>query len=301
MSVCANGPTSKFNISNASYNNSYFVDGSVSGYSAGECSLAWKSYMQFPIGKYQDYDGTGEELKVSSNLSITNYWSWGVQYQITGFYLSSDDLITALQKDEQLAEKFTSLDTTMSNGFTSVNDKIQSSINEVNKGFSNMSSMQQQTNNKLDNVNKTQQQTNNKLDSVNQTQQQTNQKLDQVNDSITSEEPPDLSGLENSAGWLPAGPVDSILNLPLSLLNNITTNLSKSCQPVNLDLPFVKTKLTLPCINSFYDSIGIKTWVTTIGVIASAFILFSYFLKLYKWVDDTLSMRENTMSDWGGA
>lgn len=143
---------------------------------------------------------------------------------------------------------------------------------------------------------------NSNLDGLKDSQNQTNEKLDDLNNSLTSEEGPDLSGLENSSGWLPAGPVDSILNLPLSLLNNLSVNLDKNCNPVNLPLPYVNKNLSLPCISSIYGQIdGLNAWITVIGTIASAFILFSYLMKLYKWVDDTLTFRENNYIDnWGG-
>lgn len=133
-------------------------------------------------------------------------------------------------------------------------------------------------------------------------QDETNKKLDDVKDSITSEDGPKLDGLNNSAGWLPAGPLDSILNLPLSFLQNLFTNLSKTCQAVSLPLPFVNKDLQLPCLNTIYSQIdGLSVWINTIGVIASAFILFTYLINLYKWVDDTLTFRENNYIDnWGG-
>lgn len=137
-----------------------------------------------------------------------------------------------------------------------------------------------------------------------QEQIKTNEKLDDINDSLTSTEGPDLGSLENSAGWLPSGPVDSILTLPLTLMNNILTNLSKSCQPINLTLPFVKQQMSLPCISTIYSQIdGLSVWINTISYIAAAIILFHYFMNLYKWVDDTLSFRENNWNDtdqWGG-
>jgi outer membrane murein-binding lipoprotein Lpp len=144
--------------------------------------------------------------------------------------------------------------------------------------------------------------TNKKLDDLNKNQQDTNKKLDDVKGAITSEENPKLEGLNNSAGWLPAGPLDSILNLPLSFLNNLSTNLSKTCQPVTLPLPFVDKTLDLPCLNSIYSQIeGLDTWITGISIIASVFILFTYLINLYKWVDDTLTFRENNYIDnWGG-
>lgn len=144
----------------------------------------------------------------------------------------------------------------------------------------------------------TQEETNNKLD---EQIQQDKEQHDETMDTITSTDGADLGALQNSAGWLPPGPLDSILNLPLSLLNNITSNLNKTCQPVILPIPLVNENLTLPCVNTLYDDMGISGWVTTIGVIASAFIMLSYLLKLYRWVDDMLSFRENNQIDnWGG-
>lgn len=130
---------------------------------------------------------------------------------------------------------------------------------------------------------------------------QTNDKLDGIQDAITDTTPPNTSDLENSAGWLPAGPVDSILNLPLTLFQSLLDNLGSSCAPVVLPIPYVNKNLTLPCFNSIAEQIrGFSVWWNGIGVIASAFILYSYLLKLYKWVDDTLTFRENTWQDWGG-
>ena len=166
----------------------------------------------------------------------------------------------------------------------------------LESSVSSITQQQQETNDKLqDSINKQQE--------IKQEQEKTNQELGKLNDNLTNSDSPDnMGGLSNSAGWLPAGPIDSILNLPLSMLNNISDNLNKSCQPVNLPLPFVNKNLPLPCLTSIYSQIdGIGPWITTISVIASAFILFSYLIKLYKWVDDTLTFRENNYIDnWGG-
>jgi len=145
--------------------------------------------------------------------------------------------------------------------------------------------------------------TNEKLDSVKQEQEKTNEELGELNDSIKDESSPNTSSLENSAGWLPPGPVDSILNLPLAFFNNLTVNLSKSCNPVILPLPYIDKTLELPCISTIYEQIGVQDLLNWIGVIVSGLILFSYFKHLYQWVDNTLSMRENTWNDtdqWGG-
>lgn len=128
------------------------------------------------------------------------------------------------------------------------------------------------------------------------------QGVDDIKSSITDESSPNTDALKNSSGWLPAGPLDSLINLPLSLLNNLTTNMSKSCQPVNLPLPFLDKNLQLPCVNTLYAQIdGLSVWINSVSVIAAAFILFHYLMGLYKWVDDTLSFRENNYIDnWTG-
>lgn len=156
--------------------------------------------------------------------------------------------------------------------------------------------------NRIDSMKDEQAKTNQKLDDLNKNQAETNKKIDDVKGTITSEDGPKLDALENSAGWLPAGPLDSILNLPLSLLQNLSTNLSKTCQPVTLPLPYVDKTVELPCISTIYSQIdGLNAWLNTIGIIASAFILFFYLVRLEKWVDDTLTLRENSYIDnWGG-
>lgn len=142
--------------------------------------------------------------------------------------------------------------------------------------------------------------TNDKLDA-------TNGKLDDLNKNLTDESSPNLNGLENSAGWLKSGPVDSIINLPLTLLNNLQTNLGNTCNPVTVKLPYVNKDINLPCISAIYKQInGLDTWFQGIGIIAAAFILYRYFMYLYNRIDDTLSFRENNMqgyfddSLWGG-
>lgn len=126
---------------------------------------------------------------------------------------------------------------------------------------------------------------------------------DATNDLITDETPPALEGLENAVGWLPPGPVDSILNLPLSVFQSLSTSLGKTCESVLLPIPYIDETLELPCVSSLYARMGVSDYIETIGIIASAFILLAYLLNLYKWVDDQLSLRENTWNDmdqWGG-
>ena len=142
----------------------------------------------------------------------------------------------------------------------------------------------------------------NKLDEMQGNIDAVKDSVDDIKSSITDESLPNTDSLKNSSGWLPAGPLDSLINLPLSLLNNLTTNINKSCQPATLPLPFLDETLTLPCVNTLYAQIdGLDVWINSVSVIAAAFILFHYLMGLYKWVDDTLTFRENNYIDnWTG-
>ena len=134
-----------------------------------------------------------------------------------------------------------------------------------------------------------------------------NDKLNGIQGALTDSSAPNTSGLENSAGWLPAGPIDSILNLPLTMLNSLTNSLSKTCSPLNLKLPYVNKQLQIPCLSSIFAKItgvnGLWTWV---GTIASVLILYNYLLNLYAWVDRILTLRAEfdeamgaDLANWG--
>ena len=133
-----------------------------------------------------------------------------------------------------------------------------------------------------------------------------------VNDSINNltetltDTNVDTSSLNNVVGWLPAGPVDSIINLPLTLFNSLLSAFNLTCSDIELPLPFVNTNMKLPCLGSLLRQItGFWVWYETIGAMVAGIILYNYLLALYNWVDQTLSMRENTLPGyyedrWGG-
>ena len=133
-----------------------------------------------------------------------------------------------------------------------------------------------------------------------QQQQETNKELGKLNDNLTnSDAPSGMDSLNSASGWLPAGPVDSLLTLPLSMLNNISTSLGSSCTPINLPLPFVNSNLNLPCLNTIYSQIpGLGVLLNTIGTICAGFMLYYYFKKLYAYIDNLLSLKNNG-EGWG--
>lgn len=330
-SVCTTAILADSYIYNPAYN-FYFDEGSFTAYNTNKsCTVGGYGgtihYFQVQVGKYQDIDMTGEELTASSYLRLVNRYDWSTLWEFRNFYLSSDDFISEMRSNAKIEYQMTLMDEGLAD--------VDNTLNTINGTLNS-------TNDKLDNLGDKQDETNEKLDQTNDTltsddSDVTSKKcgvvcklkgiftgitnlpsniwnslkggfeaitsgITNLISNITSEDGPELEGLNSSAGWLPAGPIDSILNLPLSLLNNVSTNLSKTCQPVNLVLPFINVNFQLPCINTIYSKIeGLSALLTTIGVITSGFILFYYLMNLYKWVDDTLTFRENNYLDnWGG-
>lgn len=133
-------------------------------------------------------------------------------------------------------------------------------------------------------------------------QKKTNEKLDDVKDSITDDSAPDSSSLsnENVIGLLPAGPLDSIINLPLSLLNSISNSLHGTCATLDVPVPFSKDKLSIPCVNDLYSRIkGLNAVISAFSLILSGLMLYSYFLYLYNWVDGVISLDKTKFRGWG--
>lgn len=142
-----------------------------------------------------------------------------------------------------------------------------------------------------------QQQTNEKLDEV-------NQNLGEINDFLQDTTPPsvDSSELSNSAGWLPPGPLDSVLNLPVQFIQgivNIFTN-TQSCQPLSMHLNLFNKDINIPCMSEYFGLANFDVIWNTVGAIISAMLIFSTLKWLYGYVNDTLSFRENNSGIWGG-
>lgn len=109
----------------------------------------------------------------------------------------------------------------------------------------------------------------------------------------------DLSTLSNYAGWLPPGPVDSVLNLPFVMLNSLSRVLNGTCTPVDVTIPFINSKMSIPCVSNLYDQMGVTSFFDWIGIVVSALMIFSYLIFLYNWLDNILSLGRQKVINWG--
>lgn len=238
-------------------------------------------------GQFQEWSSYNYMVKSSTSTNVMGYierstfnGSWtqnttGGAVAVTFFFNNLTSLSDILVNSESLSD--------FGSDNSSTNETIISSTTSIIQNNNNNTQQIIQSN-----------------EEIKKEQEKTNEELGELNDNLTSEDAPDLDALEDSAGWLPPGPVDSILNLPLTFFNNLISNLSKTCQPVNIPLPYVSKNLTLPCISTLYEQIGATTFLNWVGLIVGTIILYNYFLNLYKWIDDTIQMKDNSVDDWGG-
>lgn len=143
--------------------------------------------------------------------------------------------------------------------------------------------------------------TTNKLDEQNKTSKGIFDKLKDLFNWLTNNDEADVSSAGDVAGWLPAGPIDSIINLPLTMLNNINSSLNKTCSPLEFNLPYVNKSVEIPCLNTIFNQItGLTNFWTWVGLISSVLILYRYLIELYKYYDRLTTLQANFISDWGG-
>lgn len=141
----------------------------------------------------------------------------------------------------------------------------------------------------------------NKLDEQNETSKGIFGKLKDLFNWLTNNDEADVSSAGDVAGWLPPGPIDSIINLPLTMLNNINSSLNKTCSPLEVNLPYVKKSVEIPCLNTIFNQItGLTNFWTWVGLISSVLILYRYLIELYKYYDRLTTLQANFISDWGG-
>ena len=143
--------------------------------------------------------------------------------------------------------------------------------------------------------------TTNKLDEANETSKGIFGKLKDLFNWLTNNDEADVSSAGDVAGWLPPGPIDSIINLPLTMLNNINSSLNKTCSPLEVNLPYVNKSVEIPCLNTIFNQItGLTNFWTWVGLISSVLILYRYLIELYKYYDRLTTLQANFISDWGG-
>ena len=141
-----------------------------------------------------------------------------------------------------------------------------------------------------------------KLDSQTEEIKKGNDLQKEQNDYLMDDTAPnsDISGLGTVQGLLPPGPLDSLLNLPATALSVTLSSLSGTCLPIDAPLPYVNKNIQIPCFDQIiYNESGFSNLMTWVGIVPAAFILLSYFKRLYKKIDRATSLQTTDEDEWG--
>ena len=129
--------------------------------------------------------------------------------------------------------------------------------------------------------------------------------MEETKDFITDDSTPEASDIANadslpSVGLLPSGPLDSLLLLPLNVMNSILSSLGDNCDPVVAPVPWSGGQnITFPCFSDTIYTGDFALVGTLVGGVGSALILFYYFKHLYKKVDRATSLETTDDDEWG--
>lgn len=128
-----------------------------------------------------------------------------------------------------------------------------------------------------------------------------NDSINDLDSTLKDDSPVDMSSISDTAGWLPPGPIDSIINLPLNFYNSLLNALNGVCTPLNVPFPYINKIISIPCISTIFNKItGVPALWNWVGGITCVVILYKYLLALYKYYDDLTTLKANFISDFGG-
>lgn len=133
-----------------------------------------------------------------------------------------------------------------------------------------------------------------------------NEKIDKISNFLTDDSPIDTTQLNNVVGWLPPGPVDSLLLLPLQFLNMLSNVFgSNSCPTINLTFPIIGGSFRLKCLNEIW--VGISNFETIVNLLLIpliGFYLYKTFMSLYSYIREILMLNGGSLiskwKEWGG-
>lgn len=137
----------------------------------------------------------------------------------------------------------------------------------------------------VEDVQKAQREIKQEIAGMQEKQQQTNDKLDNLNDNITNS---DSSGATSDAsGFFDGFTTDtygltSIITAPLNLIKSLT---SKTCSPLNLEIPFVDKTMQLPCMSTIYNQ-HFGTFVTIYQTITFGIVSYWVCVRIFALVKD---------------
>lgn len=111
--------------------------------------------------------------------------------------------------------------------------------------------------------------------------EETNQKLDDLNDSLNDDnvdaQDSQINDLLNDDAFKDKTGLSSVISAPINILNNLTN----SCQPINLTIPYMNVDVSIPCMSTSVYNKFPSGFINTISAIINGFLVYRVVLSLY--------------------
>lgn len=135
---------------------------------------------------------------------------------------------------------------------------------------------------------------------IEQNTKETAENTKKIADEISDNSDPniDVSGMSGVQGLLPAGPLDSLLSLPVNLLNILVNATSGTCQPFTFTFVF-DTEWSLPCFDTFWNQVP-SSLLLFMSDLPAVYIFIKWAKSIYKRVERAVSFESSVDDEWGG-
>lgn len=130
------------------------------------------------------------------------------------------------------------------------------------------------------------------------TQQQQELINDQKDNSDVQTSDINVNQMENITGLLPAGPLDSLLALPLNLINILVAGTSGTCTPFTFTFVF-NQEMSLPCFDTFWSQVP-SSLMLFLSDVPAVYIFIRWAKSIYKRVERAVSFESSVDDEWGG-
>lgn len=129
---------------------------------------------------------------------------------------------------------------------------------------------------------------------------ETEKNTKETKDFITDDSDPnvDVSDMGGINGLLPAGPLDSLLALPINLITILQNSTSGTCTPFTFNFVF-DSQWSLPCFDEFWNEVP-TALLLFISDLPAVYIFIKWAKSIYTRVERAVSFESSVNDEWGG-
>lgn len=108
----------------------------------------------------------------------------------------------------------------------------------------------------------------------------------------------DVSGMSGITGLLPPGPLDSLLSIPITILNIFIDSTAGTCTPFSFNFVF-NQQFELPCFDMIWEEVP-TALMLFLSDLPAVLLFIKWAKSVYKRVERAVSFESTVDDEWGG-